>query len=202
MTGILAWLGALDKSLFFFINTSLANPVTDVIMPFFTADLHLKIFYAACIIGILWKGDNRLRFAIIFSGICIAFSDQLSSHVIKPLIERPRPCHVFDVHLLVGCGGGKSMPSSHAANLFGQAVYFLMIARKSAKYLFPLAVVVALSRVFVGVHYPFDVLVGAFVGAVSGLAAYGLFVVSWNYILKRKARRASPYGNTGKHPEG
>ncbi len=94
------------------------------------------------------------------------------------------------------------MPSSHAANLFGQAVYFLMIARKSAKYLFPLAVVVALSRVFVGVHYPFDVLVGAFVGAVSGLAAYGLFVVSWNYILKRKARRASPYGNTDKHPEG
>lgn len=189
MTEILTWLDALDKSLFFFINTTLANPVTDHFMPFVTEDLHLKIFYAACIIGILWKGDNRLRFAVIFSGVCIAFSDQLSSHLLKPIFERPRPCHVFDVHLLVGCGGGKSMPSSHAANLFGQAVFFLMVASRSAKYLFPLAVIVALSRVFVGVHYPFDILVGAMVGVVSGLAAFGLFNVSWKYLQNRKQRR-------------
>jgi len=189
MTEILIWLDALDKSIFFFINTTLANPVTDHLMPFVTSDLNLKIFYAACIVGILWKGDNRLRFAIIFSGICIAFSDQLSSHLLKPLIGRPRPCHVFDVHLLVGCGGGKSMPSSHAANLFGQAVFFWRVAPKSAKYLFPLAVVVALSRVFVGVHYPLDITVGAVVGTASGFAAFGLFKISWDYIQNRNARR-------------
>ncbi len=188
MTDILTWLDALDKSIFFFINTTLANPVTDHLMPFVTSDTNLKIFYAACIIGILWKGDNRLRFAVIFSGICIAFSDQISSHLLKPLIGRPRPCHVFDVHLLVGCGGGKSMPSSHAANLFGQAVLFWKIAPKSAKYLFPLAVVVALSRIFVGVHYPFDVLVGTGVGFVSGFAAYGLFIVSWKFVRNRSER--------------
>jgi O-acetyl-ADP-ribose deacetylase (regulator of RNase III)/membrane-associated phospholipid phosphatase len=191
MTEMLTWLDALDKNIFFFINTSLANPVTDHLMPFFTSDLHLKIFYAACIIGILWKGDNRLRFAIIFSAICLAFSDQISSHFLKPLFARPRPCHVFEVHLLVGCGGGKSMPSSHAANLFGQAVLFWKIAPKSAKYLFPLAVVVALSRVFVGVHYPFDILVGTAVGVISGYAAYGLFKLSWDYILYRRAGRSN-----------
>ena len=170
MNDILSWLDSLDRALFHFINGTLANPITDLLMPFFTADLNLKIFYAACLLLILWKGDARLRWAIIFSLIVVTLTDQLASHVVKPWVGRLRPCHEMTVHLLVGCGGGKSMPSSHAANLFGQAAFFWMVYKPSAKYLFSLAVVVALSRVFVGVHYPGDIVVGAILGIVIGLA--------------------------------
>ena len=170
MLDFILWLDAVDRAVFIFVNSTIANPVTDFIMPFLTKDLHLKIFYGLGLLGILWKGDNRLRFAVIFSLITVTFTDQLSSSLLKPLLGRPRPCHEFEVHLLVGCGGGLSMPSSHAANLFGQAFFFKKIAPISARYLVPLAIVVALSRVFVGVHYPADIIVGAALGTLAGLA--------------------------------
>ncbi|MEW5925434.1 MAG: phosphatase PAP2 family protein, partial [Candidatus Zixiibacteriota bacterium] len=170
MIELIQWLGSIDRSVFFFINTTIANPVTDFIMPLVTTDLHLKIFYGIILAIILWKSDKRLRLAVIASLIVVTISDQLSSAVLKPLFERPRPCWNMEVHLLVGCGSGFSMPSSHAANLFGQAYLFREIARPSAKYLIPLAIVVALSRVFVGVHYPADILVGASLGTIAGWA--------------------------------
>ncbi len=168
MLDFFIWLTSVDRALFFFINDSLANPVTDIFMPFVTADLNLRILYAACLIMILWKGDRRLRLAVIFSLITVALCDQLVSTLLKPLLARPRPCHEMEVRLLVGCGAGFSMPSSHAANLFGQAFFFRKVAPFSAKYLIPLAIIVALSRVFVGVHYPADILVGAAIGTVVG----------------------------------
>ncbi|MEP0829277.1 MAG: phosphatase PAP2 family protein [bacterium] len=176
MNEILASLVALDKTIFRFVNQSLANPVTDIIMPFITTDLHLKIFYGVCLFLILWKGDRRLRWAILGSLVVVTLSDQFSSAILKPLVGRLRPCKIMEVHLLVGCGSGFSFPSSHAANLFGQAFFFYGIAPGSAKFLVPLAALVALSRVFVGVHYPGDILAGSILGAAVGLATSSIFV--------------------------
>jgi membrane-associated phospholipid phosphatase len=170
------WLNGLDHSIFIFINQSLANPVTDFLMPLVTIDLHLKIFYALCLAVILWKGDKRLRYAILFSILTVVLSDLLSSAVLKPLFARPRPCHELEVYLLVPCGAGFSFPSSHAANLFGQAFLFRTIAPTTTKYLIPLAIVVALSRVFVGVHYPFDILCGAALGTLVGYGVAQIFI--------------------------
>nr|MBN2276568.1 phosphatase PAP2 family protein [candidate division Zixibacteria bacterium] len=191
MLDFIAWLGQMDTALFHFINTTLSNPVTDIIMPFVTLDLHLKIFYAFCLAVILWKGDKRLRLAVIFSLIVLAISDQLSSAVLKPLLERVRPCHTMEVHLLVGCGSGFSMPSSHAANLFGQAYLFRAITPESSKLLIPLAILVALSRVFVGVHYPGDLLVGAALGTLAG------FGTGWLFIAIFDRRKGIPVLNGG-----
>ena len=185
MFELFVWLGSLDRGLFFFINTSLANPVTDILMPFITADLHLKIFYGVCLLIILWKGDRKLRLAVIFSLITVAICDQMVSTILKPLLARPRPCHEFEVHLLVGCGGGLSMPSSHAANLFGQAFFFKKVVPYSTRFLIPLAIVVALSRVFVGVHYPADILVGAALGTLVGLGVSIGFLRLLPHILKK-----------------
>jgi membrane-associated phospholipid phosphatase len=175
MLEIIQVLISADHSVFFFINKTLANPVTDFVMPLVTIDLHLKIFYAFCLAVILWKGDRRLRYAIIFSLITIAATDLITSAFLKHLFVRPRPCHTFDVHLLVPCGAGFSMPSSHAANLFGQAFLFRSIARKISWLLIPFAIIVALSRVFVGVHYPADILVGAALGTVIGFLIAKIF---------------------------
>jgi undecaprenyl-diphosphatase len=178
MIELIAGIDSLDQALFQFINQTLANPVTDFFMPLLTADLHLKIFYALCLLLILWKGDRRLRFAVIFSLIVVIITDQLSSSLLKPLFARPRPCHDMVVHLLVKCGKGFSLPSSHAANLFGQAFFFHIVQRSYSKYLIPLAILVALSRVFVGVHYPFDILTGAALGTLIGYGIGTIFVKS------------------------
>ncbi len=169
-------LEAMDQALFFFINQTLSNPVTDILMPFVTSDMNLRIFYAASLFLILWKGDTKLRLAVIFSLVTVAICDQMVSSLLKPLLGRPRPCHELEVHLLVGCGGGLSMPSSHAANLFGQAFFFRKVAPFTAKYLIPLAIVVGLSRVFVGVHYPADILVGSALGTLVGLGVSFAFL--------------------------
>lgn len=168
---MIEWLGHIDRALFLFINARLANPVTDVTMPIVTSDHFLRALYVFALILILWRGAARLRWTVLVSVFVLILTDQTASHLLKPWIGRMRPCHVLDgINLLVGCGGGKAMPSSHAANAFGQAVLFGWLYRPVRWWLVGFAVVVALSRVFVGVHYPGDILVGAFVGSVIGAA--------------------------------
>ena len=162
----------LDTSLFLFFNVTLANPVTDLVMPIVTSDWLLRILYAAAVVLLLIFGNARLRWVVLFSVIVVALTDQLSAGLLKPMIGRLRPCQVLDnINLLVACGGGKSMPSSHAANSFGQAVLFSLMYPRVRWPLLVFAGLVALSRVFVGVHYPFDILAGAVLGATVGLAA-------------------------------
>jgi undecaprenyl-diphosphatase len=169
---MLEFLINLDTSLFMFFNVTLANPVTDLIMPIITNDWFLRVLYAVAVAALLIFGNARLRWVVLVSVIVIALTDQLSAGLLKPMIGRLRPCHVLDgIHLLVDCGGGKSMPSSHAANSFGQAVLFAMLFPRLRWSLLIFAALVAMSRVMVGVHYPFDILVGAVIGTVIGYIA-------------------------------
>ncbi len=173
---MLEFLANMDRALFFFINVHLANPVTDVLMPVVTSDDLLRVLYGAALVILLWRGNDRLRWLVLFSAMAVAATDQLSSGLFKAAIARPRPCHVLDgIHMLVDCGGGFSMPSSHAANAFGQAALFAYHARNALWYLVGFATLVALSRVFVGVHYPADILAGGVLGATVGLAIAWIF---------------------------
>lgn len=172
---MLETLAHIDQAVFLFINVKLANPVTDLIMPEVTSDWNLRILYAVAMLAILWKGNRELRWLVLFSILTLALTDQVSSMYLKNWIGRLRPCATLSgVHLLVGCGAGKSMPSSHAANCFGQAALFGLLYVRARWPLVIFAAIVALSRVFVGVHYPGDVLVGTLIGVTIGLiVAYG-----------------------------
>ena len=168
---MLETLAELDRALFFFFNVALANPVTDFVMPMVTSDYLLRAGYALAIGLMLWKGDARLRWLVLVSIIVLACTDQLSAGLLKPMIGRLRPCHVLDnINLLVGCGGGKAMPSSHAANAFGQAILFALLYARVRWWLVGVATLIALSRVFVGVHYPADIMAGALLGTLVALA--------------------------------
>ena len=173
------WLLNIDGSLFIFINSTLANPVTDFIMPVITNDNFLRVVYGLAIISILVFGKKRLLAVAIFSIFVLVLTDQSSSTFLKPFFERLRPCKVMEVHLLVGCGSGYSFPSSHAANIFGQAMFFGILYRRLAKYLVIFAFLVGVSRVFVGVHYPLDVVAGAILGTAMAL---GMKLVYTRYV--------------------
>lgn len=175
---MLETLDSIDKAVFLWLNVTAANPVTDLIMPIVTSDLLLRVAYLVAMVALLVRGDRRLRWLVLFSVLVLTATDQASAHVLKPWIARPRPCHegiLANVHLLVPCGGGKAMPSSHAANALGQAFLFALGVRSVRWYLYTFAALVAISRVFVGVHYPGDVLAGALVGGLIGAAGAWLF---------------------------
>lgn len=107
----------------------------------------------------------------------VAVADQFSSSLLKPLFKRLRPCHVDEfqswIHLPAGCGGQYGFCSSHAANSFAIAVgFYLLTKNKSAGVTLVLwASIISYSRVYLGAHYPLDVIVGALVG---GIGAWGL----------------------------
>ncbi|UCD64331.1 MAG: phosphatase PAP2 family protein [Candidatus Zixiibacteriota bacterium] len=186
---MLETLSEIDKSIFLFVNGNLANPITDFIMPVITNDWGLRVVYALAMVTLLITGKARLRWLVLFSAITLLLTDQISAGYLKPLIARVRPCHVLtDINLLVDCGGGYAMPSTHAANVFGQAALFSYHYRRAWWYLCLIAVLVALSRLFVGVHYPGDILAGAVLGAVIGL----LLAVGFDRFHKRMPRRTAP----------
>ena len=179
----------IDTSLFFFINQNLQNPFFDRVMPFVTSHAVLVFFP---FVLLLWFREKKHALPMLLAGlVAIAFADA-GGHILKELVMRQRPCNTLDnVHLLVGCGKSYSMPSNHASNAFAfaMAVWFTLRSRVSLLFV-AVAGLIGISRVFVGVHYPSDVLVGALVGTV---AAYGAVMLNrWaeEIIQKRSYQQA------------
>lgn len=111
------------------------------------------------------KGGKRGRVAALLLIPVLTMSDQMSASILKPLFGRIRPCHALDnVRLLVGCGGRLSFPSSHATNISAVAVLFGYFYRKGTLWFVLIAALVGFSRIYVGVHYPGDVIFGFMVG--------------------------------------
>lgn len=165
-----------DVALFRFINDGLANTVFDAVMPFITEVKHFYPLYALLFILLLWKGGKAGRWCALLLALAVLIADPLSSRVIKEEVARTRPCReLTDVRLLVGCGGGKSFPSSHAVNNFAGLVVFGWFFRRWVWWWLAMALVVGFSRIYVGVHYPFDVLGGALIGMAVGAAVVGTY---------------------------
>ncbi len=168
---MIEWLYSIDLSLFRWGNEALANPLGDWFFVFITEIKNFYVIYAIALLSLMWFGKKRGVITVLLLLLTIVFSDQISSFVIKPLFDRLRPCHTLEhVRLLVGCGGGKSFTSSHATNNFAMAVLISHFYPKARYYLLGWASLVAFSRVYIGVHYPSDIVGGAVLGSMIAMA--------------------------------
>ena len=114
--------------------------------------------------------------------ILITFSDQISVHLFKETFQRYRPCHNLllqgQIHLLDGnCGGQYGFVSSHAANTFALMTFLIFFFRHKgfAIGMYLWASFVCYSRVYAGVHYPFDIVGGMVLGIFLGLIGYKVY---------------------------
>ncbi len=145
-------------------------------MPFITKRSY--ILFAIFAVPAFFKDSKKSLFVIALCFIALAFGDA-SANILKHLFERQRPCQALEnVRLLVGCGGSFSFPSNHAVNAFAIAATFSHFFRKTAVPMFFIAVLVALSRIYVGVHYPSDVIAGAVGGGI--IAGIVIFLHKWS----------------------
>lgn len=136
-----------------------------------------------------WK--KEAIWAILALILCIVISDQVASGLLKDLVKRLRPSHAEDlkglVHLVRGYSGGKyGFASSHAANAFGFAILSSIILQRRI-YTWSImvwAIITAYSRIYLGVHYPLDVLGGAIVGVMATLICYWAILKIQPAILK------------------
>jgi undecaprenyl-diphosphatase len=169
---------------FFLWLNSHHNPFWDKVMYWVSYRFTWVPLYLILIGLIVWIEKRNSWKNIIYLILSVGLADKITSGLMKPYFERLRPCNnpaIKNVlHLVGDCGGQYGFASSHAANSFALAMGFWLLYKSQNSYIFILffwAALVAYSRVYNGVHYPTDILVGALVGVV----------ISWvGFILKNR----------------
>ena len=180
----------IDTALFFFVNQALANPVFDWVMPLITKIRNMAPLIGIAAIYLAVRGKRKGRIALIALVIAVAVSDLVSHELLKPFFGRLRPCVALEgVRMLLGKKTSLSFPSNHAANIAAAAVVVSFYYRRMLWPMACLAFLIAFSRVYVGVHYPGDVLFGALFGA--GMAAAVLAVLR-KYVKDEPGAEAGP----------
>ena len=175
------FLEQLDTQLFLFLN-GLNSPLWDTIMYWISYRYTWIPLYIATLIYFVYKQKYKAIITIILAIGVIALADQISVNLFKNVFLRYRPCHNTDikdlVHIVHGhCGGQYGFVSSHAANAFGFASFSALVLQKRniSVALIIWAIIVSYSRVYLGVHYPADIIGGAILGLSSGLFMYLIY---------------------------
>lgn len=178
----------LDWEIFQWVNTVSQNPFFDWLLPIWRNKLTWVPLYLG-LAGWMWFRFKTMGlWLLLVVGLAVGVSDVVSSRVVKANVERIRPCNdpnfKSDVRLLVGCGSGFSFTSSHAANHFCLAVLLILTVGRVVQALkWPLliwAFLVAYAQVYVGVHFPFDVIGGGILGSLIGWTGASFFNSKFN----------------------
>lgn len=176
-------LSTIDSDLFLFLN-GLHSSWLDKVMTLVT---DMWVWFPLYLLLIYWtikQYGKRCWWVFLAVALVVLCTDQLASHVCKPVFQRLRPCFNPDfqdlIHLPKGMAGGQyGFVSSHAANTFGVAVFLTPVLKRfrpwTAIVLFVWAFVSSYSRIYIGYHYPGDILCGALIGVLVGLILWKVF---------------------------
>jgi Membrane-associated phospholipid phosphatase len=163
------FLYSIDLAVFYFFNHTLS---CGALNKFFTLITEVNSWIIAYVI--LWgicffKGGRKGKIAAVSVIFLIIISDQIGYRILKEYFGRIRPCiALHDAILPIGPTGAFSFPSNHALNNFAAATYFTRFFPKLKWIMFVTAFFIALSRVYLGLHYPSDILGGAIIGIIIG----------------------------------
>ncbi len=187
-TLMLESLNSFDHTLFLAIH-HWRTDLLDVIMPYITGRLFWIPLYAV-LLFLLWKRFGKQTIMILGMIIALTVLCDQSANLLKKNVGRYRPCHdpliSEQVITPVGCGGDYGFVSSHASNTFGLATFLWLIAgitkgfrpvkkRWPWSLLFLWSLLICWSRIYVGVHFPFDLLVGCAIGALWAIVLFILY---------------------------
>jgi undecaprenyl-diphosphatase len=181
---LIEWLENIDQQLFLFLNGLHADWLDPFMWHLSGKWQWIPIYLLFIFMIHKFYGLKNTIFAVLVMIALIAISDQVSMHLFKNVFLRYRPSQNLDimdqVHIVNGYRGGKyGFISSHAANFFCMAMFLSNVFKPHVKkitlMLFAWASVVAYSRIYLGVHYPSDILAGALVGSFIGLIGFNIF---------------------------
>jgi undecaprenyl-diphosphatase len=189
MHEILDYIVNKDISLFIYLN-NLGSVHWDEFWLFVTNKFtSIPLYIILLFLAYKQFGLKKMMIVLLFALLLVAFSDQ-TANLFKYSFKRLRPCHNNDIASIIrivkeGCGGLYGYFSGHAINSMGIAVFFGLLLKNKYKFLLTIlivwAVIIAYSRIYVGVHYPLDVLTGMLFGLVYGYIFYKLFT----YFLRK-----------------
>lgn len=195
---MIEFLNNIDTQVFLFFN-GIHFAYLDKLMPMITAKFTWAPMYAT-ILFVLFKGFHLHQGIALLLGIVvsIALADQICATVIRPAVERMRPSNLDNplssfVHIVNGYRGGRyGFPSCHAANSFALATIISLIVRyrRCTVFIFFWAILNSYSRIYLGVHYPGDLICGAIIGMVCGTLCY--YVTCYLVGIRRRAKDYTP----------
>ena len=158
-------LSSWDITLFRLINGQGHNYFLDWFMPFMTDLKNFRYVLPVLVVWVLVREKKAGIVFLVFIGLTLAITDPFSSRLLIDWLGRVRPCHVLEeVRLLTDCNTSYSFPSSHAVNIFAAAFFLSQPLKKLSPLFFGIAGIVGYSRIYIGIHYPLDVIGGAAIG--------------------------------------
>jgi undecaprenyl-diphosphatase len=180
-----------DKQLLVLINQDWSNGLFDLLCPFMRTASNWYLIYAIIIYFLFNRYGKKAWYLLLTVAIAVLLSDQLSGNLIKHAVERLRPCNdpsLFGkIRVLVPCGSGFSFVSSHASNHFTAAIFIGTVFGAERKWIWPVvllwAAFISYAQVYVGVHFPIDVICGSLLGITIGLIMNRLIR---NYLITDK----------------
>jgi membrane-associated phospholipid phosphatase len=176
-----------DKIVFLFIHHDSDQRFLDQIIPIFREASTWIPLYVLMVYYAIKIGERKAWIFILFSILTVACTDFVTASILKPFFARPRPCHDPElagmVRNILNCGGLYSMPSNHAANHFGLAFFWYFaiefINGKKWGWLWVWAAVIGYAQIYVGKHFPSDILVGAVFGCMAAFIMLIIFKRIW-----------------------